>query len=282
MPVIVGIDVGGSTTKITGFTTERALIKPIFVYATDPVTSVYGAFGKFTSENHLELSDIQRVMITGIGSSCISSSIFNLPCSHVSEFRAVGCGGLYLSGLPRAVVVSMGTGTATTLAQQDANGHVTVDYLGGTGVGGGTLMGLSKRLLAMDSIEHIVALAKTGDLSRIDLRVGDITAGVPLPQDMTASNFGKLSDVATNADIALGLINMIFETVAMIALFAARQHQLKDIVMTGNLTKIPQARPLFERLSQMFKVRFIAPELSNFGTVIGTALSYFDPEEEKS
>lgn len=279
MSVIIGIDVGGSTTKITGFRMDRTLIEPIFVHATDPVTSVYGAFGKFTSENELQLSDIARVMITGIGSSCISSSIFNLPCTHVSEFRAVGCGGLYLSGLSRAVVVSMGTGTATTLAQRDGNGHVHVEYLGGTGVGGGTLMGLSKRLLAMDSIEHIVALAKDGDLSRVDLRVGDITSGVPLPTDMSASNFGKLSDVATPSDIALGLINMIFETVAMISLFAARQHGVGDIVMTGNLTKIPQAAPMFENLSRMFGVRFLCPERSNFGTVIGTALSYFDPEE---
>ena len=282
MSVIIGIDVGGSTTKITGFRMDHTLIEPIFVHATDPVTSVYGAFGKFTSENNLELSDIARVMITGIGSSCISSSIFNLPCTHVSEFRAVGCGGLYLSGLSRAVVVSMGTGTATTLAQRDDTGHVCVDYLGGTGVGGGTLMGLSKRLLSMDSIEHIVSLAKDGDLSRVDLRVGDITAGVPLPTDMTAANFGKLSDVATPADIALGLINMIFETVAMIALFAARQHGVKDIVMTGNLTRIPQAEPMFENLSRMFGVRFLCPERSNFGTVIGTALSYFDPEEGQS
>ena len=93
MSVIIGIDVGGSTTKIAGFRMDRTLIEPIFVHATDPVTSVYGAFGKFTSENGLKLSDISRVMIKGIGSSCISSSIFNLPCTHVSEFRAVGCGG---------------------------------------------------------------------------------------------------------------------------------------------------------------------------------------------
>ena len=134
----------------------------------------------------------------------------------------------------------------------------------------------------MDSIEHIVALAKDGDLSRVDLRVGDITSGVPLPTDMTASNFGKLSDVATPSDIALGLINMIFETVAMISLFAARQHGVSNIVMTGNLTKIPQAAPMFENLSRMFGMRFLCPERSNFGTVIGTALSYFDPEEPQS
>ena len=43
---IVGIDVGGSTTKIVGFDPDGRLLSPIFVQATDPVTSVYGALGR--------------------------------------------------------------------------------------------------------------------------------------------------------------------------------------------------------------------------------------------
>ena len=52
MYVVIGIDVGGSTTKIVGFREEagkRELIGPMFVRATDPITSIYGAFGKFTA-----------------------------------------------------------------------------------------------------------------------------------------------------------------------------------------------------------------------------------------
>ena len=75
MRVIVGIDVGGSTTKIVGFDREKKLIRPMFVRATDPVTSVYGAFGKFTSENGLSISDIEKVMITGVGSTMIKNPI---------------------------------------------------------------------------------------------------------------------------------------------------------------------------------------------------------------
>ena len=65
--IVIGIDVGGSTTKIVGFHTEggtHSLIEPLFVRATDPITSVYGAFGKFTDLNGLALSDIEKVMIT--------------------------------------------------------------------------------------------------------------------------------------------------------------------------------------------------------------------------
>ena len=60
---VIGIDVGGSTTKIVGFRFSEhkkpQLIAPLFVRATDPVTSMYGAFGRFTAENGIELSAIE-------------------------------------------------------------------------------------------------------------------------------------------------------------------------------------------------------------------------------
>ena len=151
---ILGIDVGGSTTKIVGFAPDGGLISPIFVRATDPVTSVYGALGRFTSENGLGLEDIDRVMMTGAGSGFVDTPIYSLRCRSVTEFKSIGLGGLYLSGLPEAIVVSMGTGTALIHAKRDGNGALT-DYLGGTGVGGGTLVGLSRRLLNIDNITHI-------------------------------------------------------------------------------------------------------------------------------
>ncbi len=273
MSTTIGIDVGGSTTKIVGFrqnnTGERTLITPQFVRATDPVTSVYGAFGKFTAENNLELSDIDRVMMTGVGSGSIEKPIYNLPCHRVEEFRSIGLGGLYLSGLDRAIVVSMGTGTALVYAKSGD----TMQYLGGTGVGGGTLVGLSKLLLKMDSIPHIQEIAGDGDLSHIDLRIGDMMKkGGNMRSDMTASNFGNVSDLANRSDIALGLTNMIFETVGMIALFATRSYHTRDIVLTGNLSSDPAAPRIFANLSQMFDVNFIIPEMSQFGTVIGAAL----------
>ena len=280
MRVVIGIDIGGSTTKIVGFTETMQLIAPIFVRATDPVTSVYGAFGKFTAANNLELADIETVMITGVGSSYIKKPLFGLRCRHVAEFRSIGCGGLYLSGLRNAIIVSMGTGTALTHAwfgEADRIPHV--DYLGGTGVGGGTLMGLSRLTLGMDSIEHIVKMAENGTLDNIDLKIRDITSKdiLPgMPDNMTASNFGNLSDVATKSDTALGIINMVFETIGMLSIFAARNNGIQDIVLTGNLTTIPQSREIFSALNDMFRVNFSVPEHSQFATVIGAALSYYD------
>ena len=271
---IVGIDVGGSTTKIVGFDPDGRLLSPIFVQATDPVTSVYGALGRFTSENGLALGDIDRVMMTGAGSGFVNMPIYSLDCRSVTEFKSIGLGGLYLSGLDEAIVVSMGTGTALIHARRTEDGAVT-DYLGGTGVGGGTLVGLSKQLLGMENISHIEQLCEGGDLSNVDLRVKDISREgqfTGLNDNLTASNFGKLSDLASKNDIALGIVNMVSETVAMISVFAARGHGVKNIVLTGNLTRIAPVRRTFEGLGESFGVNFLIPEHSQYGTVIGAAL----------
>lgn len=275
MSVVIGIDVGGSTTKIAGFTDSKKLIKPIFVRAADPVTSIYGAFGKFLNENELELENIEKVMVTGAGANYITKPIYGLECIHVSEFSCIGLGGLYLSKLDHAIAVSMGTGTAIVYAVTGK----PVDYLGGTGVGGGTIMGLSHKMLGLDNIDSIVDLASKGNLGNIDLMVGDISIKkmIPgMPGDLTASNFGKVSDMASKSDLALGIINMVFESIAMLALFAAKNCSTKDIVLTGNLTTIKQCPGMFSSLSELFKVNFIIPEYAQYATVIGAALSYWE------
>lgn len=271
MKAVIGIDVGGSTTKIVGFDEDKRLIEPMFVRANDQITSIYGALGKFTTQNGLSLEDIQQIMVTGVGSTFVTGPIYQIPCVKCSEFACIGRGGLWLSELEEAIVVSMGTGTALVHAKKDG----CFDYLGGTGIGGGTLVGLSEKLLGMKDIEHIIELASTGNLHNIDLRVSDITkrdVHPGLAPDLTASNFGKVSDIASKSDLALGIINMICETVGMLALFAARGRGVRHIILTGNLTRLPQAKEIFEALNQLFEVRFIIPTNAQFGTVIGAAL----------
>lgn len=277
MSVVIGIDVGGSTTKIVGFRKDgekMSLIEPQFVRANDPLTACYGAFGKFTDENGLAISDVEKVMMTGVGASYVKRNLYGLDCVHVPEFTSIGRGGLYLSGLTEALVVSMGTGTALVHAKQ--NGEMR--YLGGTGVGGGTIMGLSRLLLQAESIEHIADYAETGDLSKIDLRIGDIADEnlAILSRELTASNFGNVSDIATREDIALGILNMVFETIGMVSVFAAHEAGVQDIILTGNLTRFPHCEKKFAELNGLRKnygVNFIIPENSRFSTVIGTALS---------
>ena len=127
----------------------------------------------------------------------------------------------------------------------------------------------------MDSIEHIVEIAKEGSLNNVDLRIKDMydKNSSSLAGNMTAANFGKLSDIASSSDIALAIINMVFETAAMLGIFAARSKNLKNIVLTGNLTSIPQAKPIFSGLQKIFDMNFIIPENAQFSTAIGAALA---------
>lgn len=276
MRTVIGIDIGGSTTKIVGFRSDNSkqtLIEPMFVRATDAITSVYGAFGKFTMENDIPLSKIDRVLMTGVGSSFIDKPIYSLNCEKISEFECVGRGGLYLSELDDAIVVSMGTGTALIHAKRDGE-NIKTEYLGGTGVGGGTLLGLSRKMIGVDTVEHIEQLCETGDLDKVDLRIKDISGdkNFQIQSDMTASNFGKLSDIADASDIALGITNMVAETIGMMSIFAARSYALKNIVLTGNLTTLRPIANVLENMQHNFGVNFIIPERAQFATVIGAAL----------
>ena len=217
-------------------------------------------------------------MITGVGSAFVDNTLYGIDTCHLSEFECVGRGGLYVSGYSKAIIVSMGTGTAVVAAEKGTVGSGSgFEYMGGTGVGGGTIVGLSKQMLGISDIDHLIALADGGDLEKVDLRISDITKKDlgGLPSYMTASNFGKLSDIATKDDLALGIINMVFESIGMLAVFAARSKNTRDIVLTGNLSKMPQAKPIFDILSNMFDMNFVIPEYSEFATVIGAALADF-------
>ena len=275
MSIVIGIDVGGSTTKIVGFRTDdngHHLIEPQFVRANDPLTATYGAFGKFTDENGRAIPEIDKVLMTGVGASYVKKNLYGIDCIRVPEFDCIGKGGLYLSGLDSALVVSMGTGTALVHATKGKE----MKYLGGTGVGGGTLVGLSKLLTGAEGIDHIVEYANGGSLANIDLRIKDITSpdrSSSLPPDMTAANFGNVSDVASKDDIALGIMNMVYETVGMVSIFASRHCGVRDIVLTGNLTRLAYCRDKFEEFNRMgYGVNFTIPSLAQFSTVIGCAL----------
>ena len=67
MKTILGIDIGGTTTKIVGLDYAGTLLSTLRVQAGDPLTSLYGAFGSYLSGNGLTLADVERVVLTGVG-----------------------------------------------------------------------------------------------------------------------------------------------------------------------------------------------------------------------
>ena len=214
MGIVIGIDVGISTTKIVGLS-DRQVISPIRITAADPVTSLYGAFGKYLHDNNISLGDVEQVMVTGVGSSYINEPVYGLPTGKTDEFIADGLGARFESGVDKAIVVSMGTGTSFVQCEGD-----NIQHIGGIGIGGGTLQGLSRVMLNTRDPQQIRSLAAQGDIHHINLSIGDISSQpLPgLPMDATASLFSKAQYNAPKEDIALGIITMVLQTIGSAAI----------------------------------------------------------------
>ena len=77
MGIVVGLDVGGSTTKIVGLK-DRKLIAKCVVKANDPVTSAFGALGRLIDENGFKVTDVDQINLTGVGASFFSGSLLGI------------------------------------------------------------------------------------------------------------------------------------------------------------------------------------------------------------
>ena len=267
MGIVLGVDVGGSTTKIVGLR-DRKPVGMLQVKATDQITSMYGAIGNFLRKHNIKLDDVSSIALTGVGATFIGEQVYDIETRKVNEFLAIGRGALQLTGLSEALVVSMGTGTAFVRADPNEVAHI-----GGSGVGGGTVTGLALQVLGKSDVEAILALAGDGDLRNIDLSVRDIIGSEieSLPPNLTAANFGKIESTASGADIALGIINMVLEAVGMLAVFVLRNDTIRDVVLTGTLARFPQAEGVFSAFQGLTGLNFIIPQDAVFATALGAA-----------
>ena len=270
MDIILGIDIGGSTTKIVGLRPDGSVLAMLRVRAEDQLTSLFGALGNFLNSNRLSLNDVRQIVLTGVGASYVEGDIYGIPTRRVDEFSASGTGALALSGQDDAVVVTMGTGTAFLYAKQDG----TVRHLCGSGIGGGTLGGLCRKLVDMERFGQIKKLAAQGDLNHVDLTIKDISrnAAATLDPDMTAANFGNLAEDASPADLAAGVVNLVLQAIGTMTVLACQSCGARTVVLTGSMTTLDQAGPNFAAFEKLYGIRYIIPENATFATAIGAGL----------
>jgi len=267
--LIIGIDVGATITKAV-FIENGKLTRKIKARASDAVTSATGAFGKILLENEIPINAVEGIRITGVGASQIKSDIFGIPTSRVDEIQAIGTGGMFLSGLDSIIIANIGTGTAII----EANGR-SISHFGGSGVGGGTIIGLAKKLLPTAEFGEILKLAEAGDLSTVDLLLEDI-----MDKDMgflnrktTASNFGKMADGANSGDIALAIINMVYQVIGMLSVFAARAKGINRVIVTGNGSRNKVGQKTLAEITGMYGTEFIYPANAEYTTAVGAGLA---------
>lgn len=272
MSLIIGIDMGISSTKIIGIENGKRIKTPMTIKGSDAISSLYGALGKYLHTNDIPLEGVEHIMITGVGAKSVNTPILGCPTSMVDEFTANGLGARFDSGLDHMIVVSMGTGTS--LVQVDGD---EIKHIGGIGMGGGTLQGLSRLLLQTSDIEEVSVLAEFGYPENTNLRIKDISDDDidGLFGDATASLFAKvLQRTPDRNDIAAGLIHMVLETIGSCAVLSQLNGGYKDFVLIGNLAQLQLCKEVFPQLEALYNVHFHIPKYAYYCTALGAALSH--------
>ena len=219
--------------------------------------------------------EVDCIALTGGHHHLIGDTIEETRVLHVNEVDAIGEGGFYLSELDPskpAIIVSAGSGTACILAKDGEFLHCS-----GTGVGGGTVLGLSKLLLDTIDPQEIQELADQGLAKGTDLIIKDVVSGPIglLPPDTTAVNFGKIVKSKTRAsreDLAAGIVNLVGEVVARIATSVAAGFGVSEIIVVGRAPAFTVLRKSLEDAAKLTNFTPHFPENAEYASALGAML----------
>jgi type II pantothenate kinase len=210
--------------------------------------------------------------VTGAGARGLAA---RLPAARmIGEFEAWTAGAPLVARLAQIelpevyLLVSVGTGVSISLVRGDQGARV-----GGTALGGGSLVGLGRLLLGTADFAEIVALARRGDRRRVDLSVGDLyrEGGAPLPPDVPASHFAKLDSTAPQ-DLASALVGAIGHSLGLLCGQLALTHRAQAVLFCGST--LAQNEPLREVLAWqtgVFGPAVLFPEHGAYCGALGAA-----------
>jgi type II pantothenate kinase len=229
------------------------------------------------SAGGIDLNNLDRLAVTGGRHKLLPLHLGRTAVIPVNEVQAIGRGGQAILGLgpeqrsEATMVVSAGSGTALIKAQGDSFAHVS-----GTGVGGGTMLGLARLLLGtLDPIE-IGELALAGDRNGADLSLADVITGPigSLPADATAVNFGRLGrrsfeDDVSRADLAAALVNLVAQTIGLITVNASIAHGCERIVVIGHMLDMDYFRHVLGLVGKYYATSMILPQAPGCATALG-------------
>ncbi len=261
--MIIGLDIGISSTKVVAIVNKKLNKAEVW----DGGFSE-GKLQEFIVSLSSVDSRIETIAVTGVGSKVIPSKLLDYPTIKVDEFDANAAAASLVCNETRFIVVSMGTGTSFVEIDNGIAKHI-----GGTALGGGTILGLFKLMGLGNGWTQLRALAESGSVEKVDLTVADVTTEpLPgLPLDTAVTNFGKADSNATPNDIAMGLINMTLQNIGVMAFLAGSGRGIKTFLVIGRMTTLPHAAEIFERLNNLYGVNFILAEQPLYMTAIGAA-----------
>ncbi|MFJ7826370.1 type II pantothenate kinase [Psychrobacillus sp. NPDC096623] len=230
MTTRIGIDAGGTLTKIAYWNEQNEMIFERFL------SSDFQKVKDWIESNHPNAS----ICVTGGRAEQLKvhfSSSEDIP--YIVEFDATMNGVMYqmkhASIEPNAAIIAnIGTGTSIHIMQDN-----THNRLGGTGIGGGTLLGLGMALTGISDFEEIIKQSRVGSRSDVDVLVSDIYKNnkLPIKGTLTASNFGGIAlnpnSDSSATDLLAGVQGIIGEVVASLCIQVADAHHVEDIIYIG-------------------------------------------------
>jgi type II pantothenate kinase len=228
----------------------------------------------------VDLANLTKLAVTGGRHRLLPAQIGACVVQSVGELAAIGRGGQAIATAidetQPLLVVSAGSGTAMIKAQGRSYNHVT-----GTAVGGGTMLGLSRLLIGTVDPQAIDELAQAGNSNGVDLSLADVITGPigSLPAAATAVNFGRMARSTTSpnhADLAAGIITLVGQTIALIAINAARTLPTAQIVITGHLTDMLTIRRMLAAVGALYGQTFQMPADAGYATALGALLTVRD------
>ncbi|WP_422121991.1 type II pantothenate kinase [Planococcus sp. X10-3] len=225
--MIVGIDAGGTLVKVAYTENGSLHFKKYLIAEMEQVASWVNGL------------DVGEICITG-GRSAVLLALLNKDAKEMVEFEATHLGVQFLlNRMDRHddsyLLTNVGTGTSIHCIENNKQERV-----GGTGIGGGTFIGLSRLLTGVIDYEEMVSLARKGSRDRVDLKVKDIYEGKvpPISGDLTASNFGnkifEVADQLSKEELLAAVIGLVGETVSTISVHAAKNCDSSTIIYIGS------------------------------------------------
>ncbi len=254
----IGIDVGGTLTKVAFFDQNHQLNLLHF-----PSSDLHIVSEWITSYKE----DIQ-IGLTGGRAEQLKTFLRSHENLHyLVEFDATIAGVNYQlkkdnHQFTEAVITNIGTGTSIhSLKGAD---H---ERIAGTGIGGGTLLGMSALMTGIHQFDEIVKFSAAGSRSEVDMLVSDIYFGNKTPIDggLTASNFGDAGlrplMERSKEDVLATVQGLVGEVISTLSIQCAFAEEVEHIVyigstlayneplqkIIGNYTKRKNRTPVFLR-----------------------------------
>lgn len=278
MGKVIGIDTGGTLTKLAYLNFEGQLMLEVF-------PSNRMELVKQWLEDHPEVDEIG---LTGGRTEQLRGKLQTIKnIEYLVEFEATLKGVQYLMEkeghlLNEAIITNIGTGTS--IHHMKDNQHTRV---GGTGVGGGTLVGLSSIMTGVNSFEEVTHLAKDGQRGHIDLLVKDIYQGMdtPIAGTLTASNFGKVgishNEQYATADILATTQGLVGEVITTLSIQLADQYKAEHIVYIGStLTNNPQLKEVIANYTILKKHTPIFLKDCGYSGAVGALLNCIEHQKK--